>query len=210
MYESCIKRLLDLILSLAACVVLAIPMGIIALWIKKDSPGPVFFKQRRVGRGKKCFNILKFRTMRGDTPHDVPTHLLKNADSYITKSGAFLRRTSLDELPQLFNILRGEMSFVGPRPLIPEEEEIRSLREASGVYRMRPGVTGLAQVNGRDLLTAEQKVAYDAYYVEHHTLFMDIRILFQTIAAVLTGKGFAEGGELQHHGEQGEDDSEIE
>ena len=99
---------------------------------------------------------------------------------------------------------------VGPRPLIPEEEEIRSLREASGVYRMRPGVTGLAQVNGRDLLTAEQKVAYDAYYVEHHTLFMDIRILFQTIAAVLTGKGFAEGGELQHHGEQGEDDSEIE
>ena len=99
MYESCIKRLLDLILSLAACVVLAIPMGIIALWIKKDSPGPVFFKQRRVGRGKKCFNILKFRTMRGDTPHDVPTHLLKNADSYITKSGAFLRRTSLDELP---------------------------------------------------------------------------------------------------------------
>ena len=101
MYESCIKRLLDLILSLAACVVLAIPMGIIALWIKKDSPGPVFFKQRRVGRGKKCFNILKFRTMRGDTPHDVPTHLLKNADSYITKSGAFLRRTSLDELPEL-------------------------------------------------------------------------------------------------------------
>ena len=101
MYESYIKRLLDLILSLAACVVLAIPMGIIALWIKKDSPGPVFFKQRRVGRGKKCFNILKFRTMRGDTPHDVPTHLLKNADSYITKSGAFLRRTSLDELPEM-------------------------------------------------------------------------------------------------------------
>ena len=107
MYESCIKRLLDLILSLAACVVLAIPMGIIALWIKKDSPGPVFFKQRRVGRGKKCFNILKFRTMRGDTPHDVPTHLLKNADSYITKSGAFLRRTSLDELPQIYNIVAG-------------------------------------------------------------------------------------------------------
>ena len=116
MYESCIKRLLDLILSLAACVVLAIPMGIIALWIKKDSPGPVFFKQRRVGRGKKCFNILKFRTMRGDTPHDVPTHLLKNADSYITKSGAFLRRTSLDELPQIYNIVAGQMSIIGPRP----------------------------------------------------------------------------------------------
>ena len=125
MYESCIKRLLDLILSLAACVVLAIPMGIIALWIKKDSPGPVFFKQRRVGRGKKCFNILKFRTMRGDTPHDVPTHLLKNADSYITKSGAFLRRTSLDELPQIYNIVAGQMSIIGPRPLIPGELEER-------------------------------------------------------------------------------------
>ena len=118
MYESCIKRLLDLILSLAACVVLAIPMGIIALWIKKDSPGPVFFKQRRVGRDKKCFNILKFRTMRGDTPHDVPTHLLKNADSYITKSGAFLRRTSLDELPQIYNIVAGQMSIIGPATML--------------------------------------------------------------------------------------------
>ena len=210
MYRNGIKRLLAVVLSLCGMICLSWLFLILAVAIKLDSPGPVFFKQKRVGIGKKHFYILKFRTMRGDTPHDVPTHLLKNADSYITKSGAFLRRTSLDELPQLFNILRGEMSFVGPRPLIPEEEEIRSLREASGVYRMRPGVTGLAQVNGRDLLTAEQKVAYDAYYVEHHTLFMDIRILFQTIAAVLTGKGFAEGGELQHHGEQGEDDSEIE
>ena len=118
MYRNCVKRLLDLILSAMAAVVLAIPMAILAVWIKVDSPGPVFFKQRRVGAHKTHFNILKFRTMRGDTPHDVPTHLLKNADSYITKSGAFLRRTSLDELPQIYNILLGEMSIIGPRPAL--------------------------------------------------------------------------------------------
>ena len=149
MYESCIKRLLDLILSLAACVVLAIPMGIIALWIKKDSPGPVFFKQRRVGRGKKCFNILKFRTMRGDTPHDVPTHLLKNADSYITKSGAFLRRTSLDELPQIYNIVAGQMSIIGPRPALYNQYDLIAARDAVHANDIRPGLTGLAQINGR-------------------------------------------------------------
>ena len=116
MYERYGKRLLDIILSLAATIILAIPMGLVALWIKLDSPGPVFFKQRRVGKGKMHFNILKFRTMRGDTPHDVPTHLLKDADSYITGSGAFLRKTSLDELPQIYNILAGQMSVIGPRP----------------------------------------------------------------------------------------------
>ena len=116
MYERYGKRLLDIILSLAATIILAIPMGLVALWIKLDSPGPVFFKQRRVGKGKTHFNILKFRTMRGDTPHDVPTHLLKDADSYITGSGAFLRKTSLDELPQIYNILAGQMSVIGRRP----------------------------------------------------------------------------------------------
>ena len=219
-----VKRFMDVLLCAMGGVVL-LPLGLIlALAIRLDSRGPVFYRQRRIGRGGREIRIFKFRTMvqnadevlkkvlernpelRAEWDED---HKLKN-DPRVTRVGHFLRKMSLDELPQLFNILRGEMSFVGPRPLIPEEEEIRSLREASGVYRMRPGVTGLAQVNGRDLLTAEQKVAYDAYYVEHHTLFMDIRILFQTIAAVLTGKGFAEGGELQHHGEQGEDDSEIE
>ena len=169
MYESCIKRLLDLILSLAACVVLAIPMGIIALWIKKDSPGPVFFKQRRVGRGKKCFNILKFRTMRGETPHDVPTHLLKNADSYITKSGAFLRRTSLDELPQIWNILKGDMSFVGPRP---ERACFYRLFEEyivgfSNRLAVTPGLTGYAQVNGGYSLKPEEKIVYDMEYIEN-------------------------------------------
>ena len=118
MYQAWVKRFLDIILSLIACILLAIPMGIIALWVKADSPGPVFFRQRRVGAHKEHFNILKFRTMRGDTPHDVPTHLLKNPNSYITKSGAFLRRTSLDELPQIYNILMGQMSIVGPRPAL--------------------------------------------------------------------------------------------
>ena len=121
MYERYGKRLLDIILSLAATIILAIPMGLVALWIKLDSPGPVFFKQRRVGKGKTHFNILKFRTMRGDTPHDVPTHLLKDADSYITGSGAFLRKTSLDELPQLINVVLGGMSLVGPRPIVSGE-----------------------------------------------------------------------------------------
>ena len=183
MYESCIKRLLDLILSLAACVVLAIPMGIIALWIKKDSPGPVFFKQRRVGRGKKCFNILKFRTMRGDTPHDVPTHLLKNADSYITKSGAFLRRTSLDELPQLFNVLKGDMSLVGPRPERPQfvEKFKEEIPRYMVKHQVRPGLTGWAQVNGlRGDSSIKKRIEYDIYYIENWTLGFDIKIILMT------------------------------
>ena len=188
MYESCIKRLLYLILSLAACVVLAIPMGIIALWIKKDSPGPVFFKQRRVGRGKKCFNILKFRTMRGDTPHDVPTHLLKNADSYITKSGAFLRRTSLDELPELWDIFRGKMSIVGPRPLLVEYLLYYTADERHR-HDVRPGLTGLAQINGRNTLTWEQKFAYDLEYVQHISFIADLRILLGTVGKVLNRSG---------------------
>ena len=194
MYESCIKRLLDLILSLAACVVLAIPMGIIALWIKKDSPGPVFFKQRRVGRGKKCFNILKFRTMRGDTPHDVPTHLLKNADSYITKSGAFLRRTSLDELPQIYNIVAGQMSIIGPRPALYNQYDLIALREAVGANDVRPGLTGWAQINGRDEIPIEQKAALDGEYVKNLSFLFDCKCFFGSVIAVLKRDGVVEGG----------------
>lgn len=140
MYERYIKRLLDIILSLAATIILAIPMGIVALWIKIDSPGPVFFKQRRVGKDKTHFNILKFRTMRGDTPHDVPTHLLKNADSYITKSGAFLRKTSLDELPQIYNILAGQMSVIGPRPALYNQYDLIEARDKVHANDVRPGL----------------------------------------------------------------------
>lgn len=194
MYESCIKRLLDLILSLAACVVLAIPMGIIALWIKKDSPGPVFFKQRRVGRGKKCFNILKFRTMRGDTPHDVPTHLLKNADSYITKSGAFLRRTSLDELPQIYNIVAGQMSIIGPRPALYNQYDLIAARDAVHANDIRPGLTGLAQINGRDELPIDVKARYDGEYAADITFLNDAKIFLHSITYVFQRRGVVEGG----------------
>ena len=194
MYQRYVKRILDFILSLAATIVLAIPMGIIALWIKADSPGPVFFKQRRVGKGKTHFNILKFRTMRGDTPHDVPTHLLKNADSYITKSGAFLRKTSLDELPQIYNILAGQMSIIGPRPALYNQYDLIDARDKAHANDIRPGLTGLAQINGRDELPIPVKVRYDREYVENLSLKMDARCFFGTIISVLRAEGVREGG----------------
>ena len=200
MYKSCIKRLLDLILSLAACVVLAIPMGIIALWIKKDSPGPVFFKQRRVGRGKKCFNILKFRTMRGDTPHDVPTHLLKNADSYITKSGAFLRRTSLDELPQIYNILKGDMSIVGPRPERPElaAELEKEIPEFSFRLQVKAGLTGYAQVYGKYNTTPYDKLKLDLTYIRNYSVLEDLKLIIMTPKIMLM-KESTEGVKEETH-----------
>lgn len=194
MYEACFKRLLDLVLSLAACVVLAIPMGAIALWVKLDSPGPVFFRQRRVGAHKRHFNILKFRTMRGDTPHDVPTHLLKDPNSYITKSGAFLRKTSLDELPQIYNILLGEMSIIGPRPALYNQYDLIEARDAVHANDIRPGLTGLAQVNGRDELPIDVKARYDGEYAANITFRGDVSIFFRTIGYVFNRRGVVEGG----------------
>ena len=194
MYERYIKRLLDIILSLAATIILAIPMGIVALWIKIDSPGPVFFKQRRVGKDKTHFNILKFRTMRGDTPHDVPTHLLKNADSYITKSGAFLRKTSLDELPQIYNILAGQMSVIGPRPALYNQYDLIEARDKVHANDVRPGLTGWAQIHGRDELEIAEKAKLDGWYVEHLSFGLDVKCFFGTIAAVLKHDGVVEGG----------------
>ena len=194
MYQTYVKRALDLILSLLAVIVLAIPMGIIALWIKLDSPGPVLFRQRRVGRDRTHFNILKFRTMRGDTPHDVPTHLLKNPDSYITKSGAFLRKTSLDELPQIYNILAGQMSIVGPRPALYNQYDLIEAREKVHANDVRPGLTGLAQVNGRDELPIDVKARYDGEYAAHVTFGMDVSIFFRTIGYVFQRRGVVEGG----------------
>ena len=179
MYERYGKRLLDIILSLAATIILAIPMGLVALWIKFDSPGPVFFKQRRVGKGKTHFNILKFRTMRGDTPHDVPTHLLKDADSYITGSGAFLRKTSLDELPQIYNILAGQMSVIGPRPALYNQYDLIEARD---------------QVNGRDELPIDVKARYDGEYAAHVTFWNDVKIFFRSITYVFQRRGVVEGG----------------
>lgn len=194
MYRNGIKRALDFLLSLIGAVVLAIPMAALAVWIKLDSPGPVFFKQKRVGAGKVHFNILKFRTMRSDTPHDVPTHLLKNADSYITKSGAFLRKTSLDELPQIYNILIGQMSIVGPRPALYNQYDLLEERDKYRANDIRPGLTGLAQVNGRDELPIDVKARYDGEYAANITFRMDVSIFLRTIGYVFRRRGVVEGG----------------
>ena len=194
MYQRYCKRLLDFVLSLAACIVLAPVMLAIAVWIKMDSPGPVFFRQRRVGAHKTHFNILKFRTMRGDTPHDVPTHLLKNADSYITKSGAFLRKTSLDELPQIYNILLGQMAIIGPRPALYNQYDLIEARDRVHANDVRPGLTGLAQVNGRDELPIDVKARYDGEYAANITFLGDMKIFFGTFGYVFHRKGVVEGG----------------
>ena len=193
MYERYGKRLLDIILSLAATIILAIPMGLVALWIKLDSPGPVFFKQRRVGKGKMHFNILKFRTMRGDTPHDVPTHLLKDADSYITGSGAFLRKTNLvARLDQVVLVVQ-----CGARTddaHLPCQYDLIEARDKVRANDIRPGLTGLAQVNGRDELPIDVKARYDGEYAAHVTFWNDVKIFFRSITYVFERRGVVEGG----------------
>lgn len=192
------KRLFDIVFSIIAIALLSIPMAVIALIILATDGRPVVFRQDRVGLGNKTFKIRKFRSMKVGTKN-VATRDLKNSDDCITPIGRVLRKTSLDELPQLINILEGTMSFVGPRPLIPQEEHIRKMRAEKNVYSVRPGVTGLAQVNGRDLVTEEQKVNWDAEYVQNQSLLLDIKIMFKTVAVVLSGSGFAEGGDLNKH-----------
>ncbi len=193
MYRKWVKRLLDILLSGAALVVLCIPMGVIALWIKLDSPGPVLFRQKRVGRNGQYFYIYKFRTMRIDTPHDMPTHLLNHPDLFITRVGRFLRKTSLDELPQLFNILKGDMALVGPRPALWNQENLISERERYGANSVRPGLTGWAQIHGRDELPIREKAELDGYYVHHIALGMDLECLCKTAGAVLRQDGIHEG-----------------
>ena len=187
------KRFLDVLLSLLAIIFLSPLMLVICLIIICDDGMPVIFRQDRVGRGDKLFKIKKFRTMKNGTPN-LSTADFEESDEYITRSGKFLRRTSLDELPQLFNVLAGDMSFIGPRPLIPEESHIRDLRREYGVYSVRPGVTGWAQVNGRDCLSDEEKASYDREYIERRSLAFDTKIFFRTIKVVLTGKDVVEGG----------------
>lgn len=195
------KRLFDIIFSIVAIVILALPMAVIAIIIIATDGRPVVFRQERVGLGNKTFRIRKFRSMKVGTKN-VATKDLKDSDDCITPIGKVLRKTSLDELPQLINILEGTMSFVGPRPLIPQEEHIRKMRAERNVYSVRPGVTGLAQVNGRDLVTEEQKVNWDAEYVQNQSLLLDIKIMFKTVAVVLRGEGFAEGGDLNKREEK--------
>jgi len=205
MYKKFLKRFLDLLLSGLGILVLAIPMGILVLAIKLDSPGPVLFRQKRVGLHKKHFSILKFRTMRFDTPKDVPTHLLENPEQWITKVGAFLRKTSLDELPQIFNIFVGHMSIIGPRPALWNQYDLIGERDKYGANDVMPGLTGWAQINGRDELEIPVKAALDGEYVKKQSFLFDCKCFFGTVRSVLKRDGVVEGGTGELHKKQKEE-----
>jgi O-antigen biosynthesis protein WbqP len=182
------KRLFDFVSSLAAFTLLAVPMLIIALLIKLTSPGPVLYWADRVGRENRMFRMLKFRTMRIGAPA-VATHLLVDSACWLTPLGKFLRKLSLDELPQLWNILRGEMSIVGPRPALFNQDDLVALRTEKGVHRLTPGLTGLAQINGRDELPIPVKADFDAYYNEHRSFLLDLKIIILTFGKVVRTEG---------------------
>ena len=187
------KRIIDFILSFIALILL-IPLWIIfSIIIKAESRGPILFKQKRIGKNKEYFYILKFRTMRTDTPKDIPTHLLNDADSYITKFGNFLRKTSLDELPQIINILKGDMSIIGPRPALWNQDDLVAERDKYGANDVLPGLTGLAQISGRDELEIPVKAKIDGDYVKDMSLKLDIKIFFKTITKVFKHEGIVEG-----------------
>lgn len=188
------KRLIDIILSFIGLIILSPVFLILIIAIKLDSKGPFLFKQKRVGIHKSHFNILKFRTMRIDTPKNTPTHLLDNPNQWITKTGKFLRKTSLDELPQIINILKGEMSIIGPRPALWNQYNLIDEREKYGVNDIPPGLTGWAQINGRDELSIPVKAKLDAEYLENIGLLMDIKCFFGTIESVFRTSGVVEGG----------------
>jgi O-antigen biosynthesis protein WbqP len=200
-YRNMVKRIIDLILALLGLIVFSPLFLLLIIAVKLDSPGPVFFKQRRVGRGKREFMILKFRTMRIDTPKDTPTHLLANPDAYITKVGRFLRKTSLDEIPQIFNIIKGEMSIIGPRPALWNQADLIAERDKYGTNDLLPGLTGWAQINGRDELPIPVKAELDGEYAKKIGFWLDVRIFWLTVWSVVAGKGVVEGGTgvLRHH-----------
>ena len=188
-----LKRFFDIVLSLVAIIVFSWLLIIIAVAIVVEDKGNTLFKQKRIGKNKKEFYIYKFRTMKVSTPKDVPTHLLDNPESYITKIGGFLRKTSLDELPQLFNILKGDMSIVGPRPALWNQFDLIALRDENGSNSVRPGLTGWAQVNGRDELPIDVKAGFDGEYIKKMSIIFDIKIILMTVVSVFTSKGVREG-----------------
>lgn len=194
-----VKRGIDVVLSLGGIIVLAPVWILLGVAVKCESKGPILFKQKRVGIGKKHFNILKFRTMRIDTPKDTPTHLLKNPEQYITKMGKFLRKTSLDELPQIFNILKGDMSIIGPRPALWNQYDLIEERDKFGANDILPGLTGWAQINGRDELEIPVKAKLDGEYVEKMSFLFDVKCFFGTIVSVLKSDGVVEGGTGEIH-----------
>ena len=203
MYQKFGKRLIDIGLSGIAIVVLSPVFLILALLIKADDPGPVFFRQKRVGIHKTHFNILKFRTMKMETPHDVPTHLLDNPEQYITRVGKVLRKTSLDELPQIFQIFTGKMSIIGPRPALWNQFDLIEERDKYGANDVVPGLTGWAQINGRDELPIDVKARLDGEYVEKLSFWFDCKCFFGTIVSVLKHDGVVEGGTGQLEKEKG-------
>jgi O-antigen biosynthesis protein WbqP len=188
------KRFYDLILSVIGLIILSPIFLILIILIKLDSKGPILFKQKRIGRYKKHFYILKFRTMHIDTPKDTPTHMLENPEKWITKMGKFLRKTSFDELPQIVNILKGDMSIIGPRPALWNQFDLMDERDKYNVHRLYPGLTGYAQIHGRDELPITEKAKLDGFYVEHVNLCLDIKIFFGTIISIFKSEGVVEGG----------------
>ena len=191
------KRVFDFTVSLLLIIILSPLFLLISLIILIDAVCPGIFRQYRVGKDNKLFYIYKVRTMKNNTRNAAKCEL-EESESCITASGRLLRKTSLDEMPQLFNVLRGDMSFVGPRPLIPEEKEIRALRKEYNVYSVRPGITGLAQVNGRDKLSIEEKALFDKEYIDKQSLWLDFKILLKTVSVVLKRENIAEGGEADN------------
>lgn len=199
MYKRFLKRAMDFVISGVGILILAIPMLILVIAIKLDSPGPVLFKQKRVGIHKTYFPILKFRTMRIDTPKDMPTHMLENPEQWITKVGGFLRKTSLDELPQIFNIFVGQMSIIGPRPALWNQDDLIAERDKYGANDVLPGLTGWAQINGRDELEIPVKAKLDGEYVAKQSFLFDCKCFFGTIVSVLKSDGVVEGGTGELH-----------
>lgn len=194
MYRNYIKRIIDFVLAAVGLIVLSPVYLLLCILIKFDSKGPVLFKQKRVKAGKEYFNILKFRTMKIETPKNTPTHLLENPDSYITRMGRFLRKFSLDELPQIFNILIGDMSIIGPRPALWNQYDLIEERDKYGANDIKPGLTGLAQISGRDELPIDVKAKLDGEYVDKMSFIFDVKMFFGTILSVLKHDGVVEGG----------------
>ena len=204
MYRGFIKRLIDFVLALCGLIVLSPVFIILCIWIKLDSRGPILFKQKRVGINKTYFNIYKFRTMYIDTPKDMPTHMLSNPDQFITKAGKFLRKTSLDELPQIINIIKGEMAIIGPRPALWNQDDLIAERDKYQANNVKPGLTGWAQINGRDELEIPVKARLDGEYVKRISFLFDLKCFFGTITSVLRSDGVVEGGTGELHKKDGE------
>ena len=215
MYRHFFKRLIDILLSFIGIVVLALPMLVFAFIIKAEDPGPVFFRQKRIGIHKTQFSLLKFRSMKMSTPHDMPTHMLENPEQYILRCGRWMRKMSIDELPQLFNIFTGKMSIIGPRPALWNQDDLIAERDKYGANDVKPGLTGWAQINGRDELEIPVKAKLDGEYVaalnagKFKGFAMDIKCFFSTIVSVLKSDGVVEGGTGEMKREEKEKETEF-